>query len=305
MGQSITISNNTSIGQSIKGKADRFDANAVVAMSIYKNDKVNWVIESVESVLSQSYTNFVLVIYLDGPVSDEIEKSLSLFQESTEQIVVMRSQHCDGLAYAMNQISMACREWEPEFFARMDADDISEPDRLQKQIDFFTKTPETDVLGTSIIEIDEVGRRVGYRNVPQHHHVLKKALSRRCPFNHPSVFMRYDKLMSVGSYDVRLKNTQDYFLWIEMARNGAIFANLREPLLKFRRVDGFYKRRGKEKSLNELKARFTAMRELNQWSLFNICYAIGVFTLRMMPSPVIKLAYKLDRSYFHKRATDK
>lgn len=85
-----------------------------------------------------------------------------------------------------------------------------------------------------------------------------------------------------------------------MVGNGAKIANLSEPLLKFRRVNGFYKRRGRGKSINELKARFQAMKMLNQWSILNISYALMVFILRMMPEDVLKFAYKIDRRLIRK-----
>ena len=278
---------------------------SVVAMSVYRNDKVSWLISSIDSVLSQTYSNFKFVIYIDGMISDDVRKTLTSYSKKDQRIVLLSSDICKGLSNAMNEICSYVSKWDPIYFFRMDADDVCLETRFMSQVEFMEKNPTIDVLGTSLYEIDENEKRVGSRVVSQNHETLLRSFSRRCPINHPTVCIRYSAFSRYGSYDPSLQNTQDYFLWILMASKGALFANLREPLLKFRRVDGFYKRRGKEKSLNELKARFMAMRELNQWSLFNICYAIGVFTLRMMPSPVIKLAYKLDRSYFHKRATDK
>ncbi|WP_196492380.1 hypothetical protein [Psychrosphaera haliotis] len=126
-----------------------------------------------------------------------------------------------------------------------------------------------------------------------------KVLARRCPLNHPTVVIRYSALQKYGSYDPAHKNTQDYYLWIKMVSQGAKLANLREPLLKFRRVGGFYKRRGIEKSVSELKARVLAMKELNLWTPFNIFYTLMVFTLRMMPPQMVKLAYLIDRKLIH------
>ena len=96
-------------------------------------------------------------------------------------------------------------------------------------------------------------------------------------------------------YLTNMLNTQDYFLWIALAKDGCKFANVKEPLLHFRRINGFYKRRGRGKSLNEFKARLLAMDGLKQRTLQNYCYALFVLTLRMMPSWVIKVAYKADR----------
>jgi hypothetical protein len=76
---------------------------------------------------------------------------------------------------------------------------------------------------------------------------------------------------------------------------------LSDKLLKFRRVNDFYKRRGISKSLNEFRARFYAMKVLKKYSFGNIVYAFAVLGLRVMPGRVIKIAYKLDRYLLNKR----
>jgi len=97
------------------------------------------------------------------------------------------------------------------------------------------------------------------------------------------------------TYDARLMNTQDYFLWVTLASNGFIFRNLKDRLLKFRRVNNFYKRRGLSKSINEFRARVFAMVKLRQLNAYNLFYACSVLLLRLMPGKIVKLAYKLDR----------
>jgi hypothetical protein len=76
---------------------------------------------------------------------------------------------------------------------------------------------------------------------------------------------------------------------------------LSDKLLKFRRVNDFYKRRGLTKSINEFKARFYTMKVLDKYSLGNIVYAFAVLALRLMPGRIVKIAYKLDRYLLNKR----
>lgn len=273
----------------------------LVGMSVYHNDNIHWLQASVESVLEQTFQNFVFVIYIDGTVAPDIEKYLYETAGKDKRVKVFVSDVCLGLSHRMREIVDWGSSDKFDYFLRMDADDINVETRFERQVNFMQKNQEVDILGSSLIEVNEDNEKVGYRTVSEHHHILYRALPRRCPINHPTVCIRYSALTTKGNYNPKLKNTQDYFLWIEMAKNGAVFANLREPLLRFRRVDGFYKRRGKEKSLNELKARFKAMRDLKLWSTFNIAYALAVFSLRMMPAHIVKLAYKFDRKYFHKR----
>lgn len=278
---------------------------SLVAMAVYSGDRLDWIEAAVFSVLSQSYEDFAFAIVIDGKVEEEIRTYLMTIEVSDSRVFVFSFDDNKGLSLRMRQLTEILPLIKADYFFRMDADDVCHRSRMEKQVQFLLSHPEVDVVGSSLIEIDEMGHKVGKRIVSENHSVLLKALSRRCPLNHPTVCIKATSLEKKGNYRKDLKNTQDYYLWIEMAKNGAKFANIREPLLYFRRAQGFYKRRGKEKSINELKARFTAMKELNQWSLVNLCYAIGVFVLRMMPASVIKLAYKLDRAYFHKRVTDK
>ena len=107
--------------------------------------------------------------------------------------------------------------------------------------------------------------------------------------------IRYNVFNDGHRYNGDLLNTQDYFFWITLASKGYIFRNLKDRLLKFRRVNNFYKRRGLSKSLNEFKARVYAITKLKQFSPYNFFYACGVLSLRLMPGKIVKLAYKLDR----------
>lgn len=272
-----------------------------VAIAVCHVDKPQWFRESIDSLLSQTYDFVDIFLYVDGAVDKELNDVIEEYEKRHLKRVV-RSEVNRGLSYAMKHLADIAIELEYKYFCRMDSDDISMSNRISEQINFMESRLEVDVVGTGLVEVDEEGKQVGKRLVPQDHNTLFNALSRRCPINHPTVCIRVTALKQKATYNPIFKNTQDYFLWIEMAKNGAKFANLREPLLKFRRVDGFYKRRGKDKSWNELKARFTAMKELKQWSFFNVCYALLVFCLRMMPPAIIKFAYKMDRKYFHKRA---
>jgi hypothetical protein len=92
-------------------------------------------------------------------------------------------------------------------------------------------------------------------------------------------------------YDGVLRNTQDYYLWIELLKKGYKFANLREPLLKFRIDENFHKRRGLKKAINDFNSRVYAMKALNVFSTSNILHALLLFGLRVSPSFLKKLAY--------------
>jgi hypothetical protein len=182
----------------------------------------------------------------------------------------------------------------------MDADDISEPNRLSTQVQFMNQHEDVAVLGSSLVEINEKGRVVGQRLLPLEHEQIRRVFPRRCALNHPTVAVRMSVFAQGYRYRVDLMNTQDYFLWIELCSKGFKFANLPDTLLKFRRVNDFYKRRGLNKSLNEFKARFYAMKALGSMTPLNVIYAFAVILLRVMPAKLIKLAYKIDRYFLNR-----
>ncbi|MDO6617654.1 glycosyltransferase [Shewanella sp. 6_MG-2023] len=264
-------------------------------MSVYKQDKLSWLQQSVTSILSQTLKPCLYVIVIDGDVDDEISLYLNEVERKNNNVVLVHGIQNRGLSACMNFIIDWTVPLEPSYFFRMDSDDISVPHRFEKQIKLLEKHKDIDVLGSALWEIDAEGKQLGVRCLPTKHTVLIKALSRRCPINHPTVVMRYAIFNNGFRYLESMRNTEDYFFWITLAHAGYKFANLREPLLNFRRLGYFYQRRGRSLSFNEFKARLLAMKLLKQRSIRNYLYAILVFVLRLMPASVIQLAYRIDR----------
>ena len=267
----------------------------IVAMSVYEFDDAKWLHEAIKSIQCQTYRDFLFVIVIDGPVPRELESVLLDAAGQDEQIVLLQNEENCGLATAMNLAIDFGLNYNPSFFVRMDADDVSESHRLARQIQYLKRHSNISILGSALTEVNEQGVKVGARVMPSSHRQIIRILPRRCSLNHPTVVVRYSVFHDGHRYDGKLRNTQDYFLWITLASKGYIFRNLKDRLLKFRRVNNFYKRRGLSKSLNEFKARIFAITCLKQYSFYNIAYACSVLTLRLMPGKIVKLAYKLDR----------
>jgi glycosyltransferase involved in cell wall biosynthesis len=269
----------------------------VVGMAVYIEDRLEWVEQAINSVLKQSYQNFVFVIVIDGEINDAIYTYLCDVCRQNSHMVLVLSRSNLGLSSCMNFIVdwILSTHQETKYFFRMDADDISNEERFSSQIDYLDKHQNVSVLGCALQEINEVGDVVGKRKLPVNHGDIIKFLPKRCSINHPTVAIRFNVFKDGFRYNEALRNTQDYFLWIELATAGYQFANLGEKLLQFRRVNDFYKRRGLAKSINEFKARFYAMKVLKRYTVGNIVYAFAVLLLRLMPSKIVKLAYKFDR----------
>ena len=268
---------------------------SIVAMAVYQADNAKWLREAIDSITKQTYINFLFVIVIDGPVPQAISGVLNDAVKRDDRIILTQNSHNIGLASCMNAVIDFSMQFKPTFFVRMDADDISEEHRLLRQITYLKRHSNISVLGSALTEINESGFKVGARVMPASHKQIVRILPRRCSLNHPTVVIRYNVFNDGHRYNGDLLNTQDYFFWITLASKGYIFRNLKDRLLKFRRVNNFYKRRGLSKSLNEVKARVYAITKLKQFSPYNFFYACGVLSLRLMPGKIVKLAYKLDR----------
>ncbi|MBR9783572.1 MAG: glycosyltransferase [Gammaproteobacteria bacterium] len=279
----------------LHNKNKKQHVESIVAMAVYQADNAKWLREAIDSITKQTYTNFLFVIVIDGPVPQAISGALNDAVKRDDRIILAQNSHNIGLASCMNAAIDFSMRFKPTFFVRMDADDISEEHRLLRQITYLKRHSNISVLGSALTEINESGFKVGARVMPASHKQIVRILPRRCSLNHPTVVIRYNVFNDGHRYNGDLLNTQDYFFWITLASKGYIFRNLKDRLLKFRRVNNFYKRRGLSKSLNEFKARVYAITKLKQFSPYNFFYACGVLSLRLMPGKIVKLAYKLDR----------
>lgn len=279
----------------LHNKLTRTHVETLVAMAVYHGDNELWAIQAIDSILNQSYQNIAFIVIIDGEISDSMKRSLAQ-KASQDQRMILAQNTCNvGLAESMNRAVEWGKRFNPRYFARMDADDISVENRLARQIGYLNKHAYIAVLGSALTEINEHGEKVGARVMPSSHKQIVSILPRRCSMNHPTVVIRFSVFEQGFRYNSSLMNTQDYFFWITLASKGFVFRNLKDRLLMFRRVNNFYKRRGLSKSLNEFKARMQAMIKLKQFTLYNITYAFSVLALRLMPGKVVRLAYKLDR----------
>ena len=267
-----------------------------VAMSVYKTDKLCFLQQAVQSILSQTYTNFDLYIEVDGPVSDEVRGYLSLLQDELNIFVNFNEKNL-GLAFRLNQIiDKVLKNQNYSFIARMDADDISCPTRFDKQVEFLTSNSDISIVGSDVLEFSEDGTVDFYKKMPSDHDFLVNSIIKRCPFNHPSVMFRVDVFEKHAlKYKEELQNTQDYYLWVDAIKSGIKFSNINEPLLKFRIDDKFHSRRGVKKAKNDFNARIYAIRELELGSINNYLFSVVLFALRLSPVMVKKWVYSKFR----------
>jgi glycosyltransferase involved in cell wall biosynthesis len=185
--------------------------------------------EAVASVLAQDYTNLELVI-VEDPSPRSAGELLQSFDDP--RIVHVANPERTSHSRQRNQSLALARG---ELVATLDADDISEPTRISRQVRFFTEHPDVAVVGTQLIVIDAEGRTIGSRAYPTSHEAILSAMPRFNPIAQPSVMFRKATVLAAGGYSYdRYPAVEDYELWSRLATRGVGFANLPEPLLKYR-----------------------------------------------------------------------
>lgn len=194
-------------------------------MSVYNGER--YLREAIESILSQTFTDFEFIIIDDGSTDGT---SAILDQVGDPRIVRSRNEANIGLVRSLNNGLKLARG---EYVARMDADDVSLPRRLQAQVDFMDRHPEVGVLGCAIQHIDACGRPLGVARLPTMHGVLLWWLCFGSKIAHPSVFFRKAVVERVGGYDVGYAQAQDHDLWVRLA-SSTRFANLPDVYLLYR-----------------------------------------------------------------------
>ena len=183
--------------------------------------------DAIVSVLEQTFADFELVIVNDGST----DKTVEVIHSFIDKRIVLINQTHGGVSKALNTGLAAAKG---EYIARFDADDISYPDRLQKQLVFLEMNPAYVIVGSDAEYILENGEYLfDFSCIGHNHEDLIGKLYFYCPFIHSSVMYRKESVRKAGGYSVFAHNFEDYLLWIQLARQGKLY-NLPETLIRIR-----------------------------------------------------------------------
>lgn len=264
-----------------------------VIMSLYRCDCLRYVELSVRSILNQSRSDFDFFIQYDGHVSEEIDAFLSNLND--ERIRIYKREENKGLAYSLNELLYKVMAGDYAYIARMDADDISMPDRFEKQIAFLKAREDVDCLGTWAIEIKADGSEYYRKQMPETHEGCWKQFMKRDCLIHPSVMFRRRFIEKAGMYSLDTYFGEDTMMWCQGFANGCRFANLPEYLFKFRMDDDFFnRRRGWKHAKAILSLRWKVNKTLH-YPIKAYCYAIAYAGAKMMPTSILDKLYKKAR----------
>lgn len=263
-----------------------------VLMSVYARERPSHFDAAIESVVNQSVPPEEFVVVEDGPLPDELREVAERWERKLGSDVFRRlplPQNV-GLPKALNEGLKLCRcEW----VARMDTDDVSLPDRFEKQVTFLENHPQIRLLGGQVEEYsDDLVARLGARHVPLTHEEIVRFARTRNPFNHMTVMFHRESVLSVGGYPPELLKVQDFGLWAKMLVKGYRAANLSDVLAKVRAGNDIVRRRmGTEYFRYEWRL-FNLMRQWGFLSTWDYFIAVGSrLVIRYLPQDAIEFVY--------------
>jgi len=212
-----------------------------VLMSICSRDNAGYLDVAIESIVNQTKSADEIVITQDGHLTQELSRTVRQWQQKHPGLLkIVSLPENSGLGVALQQGLNACSY---SIIARMDADDISCPERFEKQLQFLQDNPGIAVVSSWMACFeDDPDKIIFIRKMPQKHEHIKKIARSRNPVLHPPVMFRRFEVEAVGGY-TDLRRNQDYHLWVRMLLKGSKITCIPEPLYKFRCDGNFLKRR--------------------------------------------------------------
>lgn len=261
-------------------------------MSVYAQERPQFLKLAIESMLNQSYPNRDIHIFQDGPLGEELLGVLSDYAQKNDRLFLYAHPVNRGLAVCLNEMIARLQD-SYDYFARMDSDDFSFPDRIEKQVKFLEEHPDIDIVGGGIADMDESGqafKRVAY---PEAHDEIVRFFRKRNPMAHVTVMYRRSYFQKAGLYPpVRL---EDGLYWMQGMLAGCRFHNIPDVLLCVRRTDDFLKRRsGLQKAWTEFKIKCTINHRLRLGPASYV-YALAIFVMQLLPIPLKQILYDLLR----------
>ena len=204
-----------------------------ILMSVF-NTPVEYLVESIESIINQTFEDYEFIIINDGSTDADVVSLLKEYEGKYEKVILINNKENLGLTRSLN---IGIDKCQGKYIARMDSDDIAKPERIFKQYVYLENNPNVSVLGTDVEQIKQKGLHIApFRNYMENEERFKiKMLFNNVGPVHPTVMIRRDFLLENNiRYREAVRKTQDYALWIDCVKAGGKFACLTDKLLLYR-----------------------------------------------------------------------
>lgn len=260
------------------------DYKITVIMGIYNCEDT--LEEAIRSLILQTYKKWKLVL-CDDCSKDNTYKIAEKYAKEYNNVILIKNRCNKGLNYTLNR----CLKYvDTEYTARMDADDVSLPTRLEKEIKFLETHKEYAIVSTNMIYFDAEGEWGQSKALERPE---KSDFMRGTPFCHAPCMVRTEAYNAVGQYSVseRLLRVEDYHLWIKMYEKGYRGYNLQEPLYKMRDDRSAALRRKFKYRINEVYVQYLAIKKLNL-PIYNSVYLIRPILIGMLPTFIYQYLHR-------------
>lgn len=196
-----------------------------VLMPVFNAEK--FIKEAIDSVLTQTFTDFELLIINDGS-TDSTVQIINSFSDSRIKLIHQKN---GGVSAALNTGLLAATG---KYIARFDADDVCYPERLKLQYDFIIAHPDYILVGSDANYITEEGEFIfTFHNPGYTHDEIIQTIEKHCSFIHSTVLYNKNAVLEIGGYEIKAHTFEDYFLWKRLIKKGKV-SNLKLPLIKVR-----------------------------------------------------------------------
>jgi glycosyltransferase involved in cell wall biosynthesis len=257
------------------------------------------------SIIDQTIIVWEIILVVDGPVSVAIDRVVVRTQKQLgPRMRVIRSKENVGLSMAMN---LAIDVADGEILARMDADDISEPERFEVQLKFLDDHPHVAMVGAWYEQFTaDMCTRLMDRRVPEDHYTIVRLGRYRTPINHVTVMFRSEAARAVGAYPIDDRPFEDWWFTMQLVSHGYNIHNLQQSLVRVRGDRDFFSRRS---GVRYLIKELGFMRSMAREGLVPASAAYLSFgpriIMRLLPQRLLRSLYPVVRRAGLGRASDR
>lgn len=244
--------------------------------------------EAIDSILAQTYTDWKLIMCDDGSVDDTYSVAQRYVRQFSDKMVLLKNDHNMGLNYTLNHCLSAA---DGELIARMDGDDISLPQRFEREVAFLDAHPEYAIVSTCMQYFDEngvfrTGKGTGEPKV--------ESIARTTPFCHAPCLVRAEAYKAVNGYSVDEKRlrVEDWDLWVRMYELGYRGYMLDDPLYMMRDDRNAFARRKFRYRINEARVTISAVKKL-KLSKKNYIWVLRPIIVGLLPKFIYDRLHRL------------